>query len=64
MASLVGSSCVALGPSAVFLAIPDKWVVGSLFSQLWSFTGGSDVDLFTWQDLVNWTLRKIDHHGS
>jgi len=29
--------------------MPGQWVIGSLFSQVWSFMGGSDVDLFTWQ---------------
>ena len=46
------------GPSVVFLAMPGRWVVGSLFSQVWSFTGDSDVDLFTWQYFVNYNLPK------
>jgi hypothetical protein len=45
----IGPGQLGAGPSAVFLAMPGQWVIGSLFSQVWSFTGGSDVDLFTWQ---------------
>ncbi len=44
------------GPSAVFLTMPGRWVVGSLFSQVWSFTGDESVDLFTWQPFVNYNL--------
>ena len=52
----VGPGQLGAGPSAVFIAMPGKWVIGSLFSQIWSFTGGSDVDLFTWQYFVNYNL--------
>lgn len=45
----IGPGQLGAGPSAVFLAMPGQWVIGSLFSQVWSFMGGSDVDLFTWQ---------------
>ena len=44
------------GPSAVFLTLQDRWVVGSLFSNVWSFSGDSDVNLFTWQPFVNYNL--------
>ena len=47
-----------LGPSIVGLTIQGPWVVGSLFSQVWS-TGGSgdeDVSLFTWQYFVNYNF--------
>jgi hypothetical protein len=54
----IGPGQLGAGPSAVFLAMPGKWVIGSLFSQVWSFTGGSDVDLFTWQYFVNYNLPK------
>ena len=47
------------GPSVVFLSMPGRWVVGSLFSQIWSFgdDGGSDkVSIFSWQPFVNYNL--------
>ncbi len=44
------------GPSAVVLTIRGPWVVGSLFSNVWSFTGDEQVNLFTWQPFVNYNL--------
>ncbi len=44
------------GPSVVFLTLQNRWVVGSLFSNVWSFTGDSDVNVFTWQPFVNYNL--------
>ena len=44
------------GPSAVFLTMPGKWVIGSLFSNVWSFTDDKDVNLFTWQPFVNYNM--------
>lgn len=44
------------GPSAVVLTIRGPWVVGSLFSNVWSFTGDKSVNLFTWQYFVNYNL--------
>jgi len=52
----LGPGELGAGPSAVFLAMPGRWVIGSLFSQVWSFTGDSDVDLFTWQYFVNYNM--------
>ena len=49
------------GPSAVFLTMQGPWVVGSLFSQIWSFTDDGDeteVSLFTWQPFVNYNLPR------
>jgi hypothetical protein len=54
----IGPGELGAGPSAVFIAMPGPWVIGSLFSQIWSFTGDSDVDLFTWQYFVNYNLPK------
>ncbi len=54
----LGADKWGLGPSAVFLSMPGNWVIGSLFSNVWS-TGGSgreDVNLFTWQPFVNYNL--------
>ena len=38
--------------------MPGRWVIGSLFSNVWSFAGSSDVDInfFTWQYFVNYNL--------
>jgi hypothetical protein len=36
------------GPSAVLLTMRGPWVVGSLFSNVWSFTDDKDVNVFTW----------------
>jgi len=44
------------GPSAVVLTMRGPWVVGSLFSNVWSFTGDEQVNLFTWQYFVNYNL--------
>jgi hypothetical protein len=52
----LGAGELGAGPSAVFLAMPGKWVIGSLFSQVWSFTGDSDVSVFTWQPFVNYNM--------
>jgi hypothetical protein len=40
--------------------MPGNWVIGSLFSNLWS-TGGwrdTDVNLFTWQYCINYNMKK------
>jgi hypothetical protein len=46
------------GPSVVLLAMPGHWVIGSLFSNVWSFAGSGDQDinLFTWQYFVNYNM--------
>jgi hypothetical protein len=38
--------------------MPGKWVIGSLFSNVWSFAGSGDqdVNLFTWQYFINYNL--------
>lgn len=48
------------GLSAVVLGMPGNWVVGSLFSNVWSATAGdgSKVDLFTWQYFVNYNIPE------
>lgn len=54
----LGSEKWGAGISAVALAMPGKWVIGSLVSNVWS-TGGSgeqDINLFTWQYFVNYNL--------
>ena len=51
----LGSDKWGAGPSVVLLAMPGHWVVGSLFSNVWSFAGSGDQDinLFTWQYFIN-----------
>ncbi len=54
----LGSDKWGAGASMVFLSMPGNWVIGSLFSNVWS-TGGSgekDINLFTWQYFVNYNL--------
>jgi hypothetical protein len=48
------------GASVVLLAMPGNWVIGSLFSNLWSTGGWSDTDvnLFTWQYFINYNMKK------
>jgi hypothetical protein len=50
----------ALGPSIVLLTMPGNWVVGSLFSNIWSIDAdtNNDINFFTWQYFVNYNLKK------
>jgi len=54
----LGSDKWGAGPSVVLLAMPGPWVIGSLFSNIWSFggSGDQDVNLFTWQYFVNFNF--------
>ncbi len=56
----LGSNKWSAGPSAVALAMPGKWLVGALVSNVWSFAGGSedteDVNSFLLQYFVNYNL--------
>lgn len=53
----LGQDTWAVGLSAVILAMPGDWVVGSLFSNLWKVGGGdADINLFTWQYFINYNL--------
>jgi hypothetical protein len=45
------------GPSVVVLTMRGRWVMGSLFSNVWSFTGDNSVNLFTWQPFVNYNFN-------
>ncbi len=48
-----------IGPSAVVLTMPGRWVIGSLFNNIWSIDADSDktkVNLFTWQPFINYNL--------
>ncbi len=46
------------GPALVALAMPGKWVVGGLVSNVWSFAGPGekDVSFFTFQYFVNYNM--------
>jgi hypothetical protein len=49
------------GVSAVVLAMPGPWVVGSLVTQVWpmSDTGGSpETDVFSWQYFINYNFGQ------
>ena len=53
----LGQDTWAAGLSAVVLVMPGKWVVGSLFSNIWSVGGGdADINLFTWQYFINYNF--------
>ncbi len=52
----LGAGEFGLGPSVLVLAMPDPWVIGSLFSNVWSVTGDTSVNLFTWQIIANLNL--------
>jgi hypothetical protein len=56
----LGSDKWGAGASVVLLAMPGKWVVGSLFSNVWSFAGpgDQDVNLFTWQYFINYNMAN------
>lgn len=55
----LGSDKWGAGPSVVMLTMPGRWVIGSLFSNLWSFagSGNQDINLFTWQYFINYNLN-------
>ena len=53
----LGQDTWAAGIGAVFLAMPGKWVIGSLLSNIWTVGDGeADINLFTWQYFVNYNL--------
>ena len=54
----LGADKWGAGASAVFLTTPGNWVIGSLFSNIWSVggSGEQDINLFTWQYFVNYNL--------
>jgi len=66
----LGSGQWGLGASLVVLTTPGKWVVGSLFSNLWSVTDKTvfddllgdevqqDINFFTWQYFINYNFDK------
>ncbi len=56
----LGSDKWGAGASLVALTMPGHWVIGSLISNVWSFTGSGsqDINLFTWQYFLNYNLQK------
>jgi len=56
----LGADKWGLGPSVVLLMMPGNWVVGSLFSNVWSVGGSGEQDLnaFTWQYFINYNLAN------
>ncbi|MDG1461987.1 MAG: neuromedin U [Gammaproteobacteria bacterium] len=56
----LGSDKWGAGASVVLLAMPGNWVIGSLFSNVWSVggSGNQDINLFTWQYFINYNLPK------
>ena len=48
------------GVSVVVLTMPGKWVVGSLFSNVWDISAstGNEINFFTWQYFVNYNLSN------
>jgi hypothetical protein len=57
---VLGSDRWAAGPSLVALTMPGNWVVGSLFSNVWSFAGSGEqnINLFTLQYFINYNLPE------
>ena len=55
---VLGSEKWGAGVSAVALAMPGKWVIGSLISNVWSVggSGEQDINLFTWQYFINYNM--------
>lgn len=53
---VLGQDTWGAGISAVALAMPGKWVVGGLVSNLWSVGSGADINLFTLQPFINYNL--------
>lgn len=56
---VLGGDDWGLGLSVVALTMPGNWVVGSLFSNLWTDkdeSGARGVNLFTWQYFINYNI--------
>ena len=57
---VLGADRWSAGPSVVALAMPGKWVLGALMSNVWSFggSGDSDVNFLTFQYFVNYNIAN------
>jgi hypothetical protein len=57
----LGTGKFGIGPSAVIVAMLDKWVFGAIANNIWSYAGDedrNDVNLFLLQYFVNYNLPK------
>lgn len=56
----VGSKAWGLGASAIVLAMPGKWVVGSTVTNVWSIDANpaDEVNFFTWQYFINYNMPR------
>jgi hypothetical protein len=57
----LGTGKWSAGPTVVVLAMPGKWVVGTLLTQLFSIAGDSEresVSSLSWQYFINYNLPK------
>jgi hypothetical protein len=54
----LGQDRWAAGPSFVALTISGPWVIGSLFRNIWDFSGSGDADIntFSWQPFINYNM--------
>jgi hypothetical protein len=57
---VLGPDRWSAGPSVVALAMPGKWVIGGLMSNVWSFAGSGDKDtsFFTFQYFINYNIAN------
>jgi len=55
----LGADKWAGGISGLVLAMPGKWVLGGLVSNVWSFAGSGqqDINLFTFQPFINYNMK-------
>nr|MBL0722060.1 hypothetical protein [Sulfurovaceae bacterium] len=55
---VLGQDTWAAGLSAIMIAMPGKWVLGGLISNMWSVGGGdADINLLTVQPFINYNLE-------
>ena len=54
----LGTDRWSAGASVVALTMPGRWVIGSLFNNVWDFagSGNADINFFTWQYFINYNL--------
>jgi hypothetical protein len=55
---VLGADKWGAGASVVVLTMPGQWVIGTLFSNVWSFAGSGDQDVnfFTFQYFINYNF--------
>jgi hypothetical protein len=57
----LGGDTWSTGMGVVALVMPGHWVIGSLISNIWDFSGDQEVNFFTWQYFINYNFPK--HKG-